>query len=165
MPGDLIEAAAAQESEVVQVESSAVVAEAAAESAVLAAESAVMLANVQAAEVAHDAAVEIREHVEQVEILEGSIEWAVQRLNSQETMLQSLQQELRTMGEAIQQLTLSQVATILEDSPASTPPNSPPTTEVIAQVAQVNPQNADAVDQKAAETQPAGRPKRTKRFL
>lgn len=162
----IIEAAAEQASETVQLESSAVVAEAAAEATLIAAETAVSLANVQAAIVTAEAAETIREAEQTIEVLEGSLEWLGNRVSNldqtNQVEHQAIWVELRRMGEAIALLTLP-----LEASLSQTPLNSTEA-EVITETptaAPANLQNVDAADQRAAEQPVQEARKKTKRFL
>lgn len=163
----IIEAAAEQASETVALESSAVKAEAAADATLIAAESAVSLANVQAAIVTAEAAETIREVETQVEIIEGTLEWAANRINqlesSQAAMYSEMMGEMSRMREAIAELILS------AESRSQTPPASETVTEAeITQVTTASPanlQNVDAADQRAAEVPAEAPRKKTRRFL
>lgn len=141
-----IQAAAEQASENLSLETSAVIAETAAESAVIAADSAIQLAHMQAAIVINDARVEIQEHTETVENLEGSLEWLREQMSNQSITIQSLAQELRTTQEQIALLTLSQIveSTPIPESLSSTPLDLGAVTEVVT--AETVPSQSEVVD-------------------
>lgn len=166
MPGDLIEAAAQQEAEIVQTESAAVVAGAAAQTAVLAAETTIVMANVLAAQVTQEAAEVIAENENAIEVLEGSLEWVAKQLENLASMNSQEHQEFRTtifqMQEAIAALTLS-----VMESPSPIPPilETDKAVAVIPAAPIANPQNVDAADQRVAEQPVAEQRKKTKRFL